>query len=105
MLKFGGAKALTKHLHDDALKCHLSVEDIKVEVVPKLIDNTLALGAANIDCKPKGKMKVNRMVKPKVTTRKSRLEKATSHLYDLEDSTGPEKTLNIYFNLYQMEDY
>ena len=50
-------------------------------------------------------MKV-RMVKAKVTVKKtSRLDKATSHLYDLEDSHGPEKTLNIDFGLYQMEDY
>jgi hypothetical protein len=105
VLKYGGARALTKHIHDDALKCHLSVEDIKVEVVPKLIDNTLALGAPGIVCKPKGKMKVNRMVKPKVTAKKSRLEKATSHLYDLEDSCGPEKVLSIDLGLYQMEDY
>jgi hypothetical protein len=45
------------------------------------------------------------MVKTKVTVKKSRLEKATSHLYDLEDSCGPEKTLNIDLGLYQMEDY
>ena len=105
MLKSGGARALTKHVHDDALKCHLSVEDIKVEVVPKLIDNSLAFGAPGIVCKPKGKMKVNRMDKAKVTVKKSRLDKATSHLYDLEDSCGPEKVLNIDLGLYQMEDY
>jgi hypothetical protein len=45
------------------------------------------------------------MDKAKVTVKKSRLEKATSHLYDLEDSTGPEKVLNIDLGLYQMEDY
>jgi len=50
-------------------------------------------------------MKVNRMVKAKVTIKKSRLEKATSHLYDLEDSCGPEKMLDIDLGLYQMEDY
>ena len=105
MLKSGGARALTKHVHDDALKCHLSVEYIKVEVVPKLIDNSLALGAPGIVCKPKGKMKINRMDKAKVTVKKSRLEKATSHLYDLEDNTGSEKTLNIDLGLYQMEHY
>ena len=46
-----------------------------------------------------------RMVKDKVTVKKSRLEKATSHLYDLEDSCGPERTLNIDFGLYQMENF
>jgi hypothetical protein len=103
VLKFGGAKALTKHLHEDALKLQLSIEDVKVEVVPKIIDNTLILGTTNIMPKTKGKMKT-RMAKAKVTPKKSRLEKATSHLYDLEDSCGPEKVLNIDFGLYQMEE-
>ena len=98
MQKFGGEKALTKHIHD------LAVEEMKVEVMPKIIDNTMALNAANITHKPKGKMKV-RMVKAKVTAKTSHLEKATSHLYDLENSVGPEKTLNIDFGLYQMENY
>jgi hypothetical protein len=105
VLKFGGEKALTKPLPDDALKLHLFIEEIKIEVTPKIIDNTSVLGAPSVIGKPKGKMKVNRMVKAKVTIKKSRLEKATSHLYDLEDSCGPEKTLNIDLGLYQMEDY
>jgi hypothetical protein len=104
VLKFGGAKALTKHLHDDALKCPLGIDDVKMEVVPESINPTMVLASSNITRKPKGKMKV-RMVKSKVTSRKSRLEKATSHLYDLEDCSGPEKTLNIDFGLYQMEEY
>ena len=90
---------MTKHIHDA-----LSVDDIKIEVMPKIINNTMVLGAANISRKPKGKMKV-RMTKAKVTAKRSRLEKATSHLYDLENSVGPEKPLNIDFNLYQMENY
>jgi hypothetical protein len=104
VLKFGGVKALTKNINEDSLKLNLSIEDAKVEVIPKIIDNTLVLGASNVMRKPKGKMKV-RMVKAKVTVKKSRLEKATSHLYDLEDSCGPEKPLNIDFGLYQMEDF
>jgi hypothetical protein len=104
VLKFGGVKALTKNLHDDALKLHLPFDDAKVEVVPKIIDNTMALSSSNGLHKPKEKMKA-RMVKAKVTAKKSRLEKATNHLYDLEDSCGPEKQLNIDFGLYQMEDY
>ena len=104
MLKFGGEKALTKHLHDDALKIPLGLDDLKIEVVPKIINPTMVLASPSGTRKPKGKMKV-RMVKAKVTPRKSRLEKATSHLYDLEDCSGPEKTLSIDFGLYQMEDY
>jgi hypothetical protein len=103
VLKFGGVKALTKDIHEDSLKLNLLIE-AKVEVTPKIIDNTLVLGGSNVMRKPKGKMKV-RMVKTKVTVKKSRLEKATSHLYDLEDSSGPEKPLNIDFGLYQMEDF
>ena len=45
------------------------------------------------------------MVKAKMSTKKSRLERATSNLYDLEDSHGPEKALNIDLGLYQMEDF
>ena len=95
---------MTKHLHEDHLKLALSLEDTKIEVTPKIIDNTLVLGASAILPKSKEKMKV-RMVKAKVTVKKTRLDKATSHLYDLEDTCGPEKALNIDLGLYQMEDY
>jgi hypothetical protein len=100
--KFGGEKALTKHVPDE-LKCGLPVDAVKVEVTPvapALLDNSLVI-AAPIIAKPK---KV-RMVKAKVTPKKSRLDRATSHLYDLEDSHGPEKCLNIDLGLYQMEDF
>lgn len=103
MLKFGGERALTKNVHDD-LKCTLSVDDAKVEVVPvkpALIDTSMVIVAPGIVAQPK---KV-RMVKVKVTPKKSRLDKATSHLYDLEDCHGTEKSLNIDLGLYQMEDY
>jgi hypothetical protein len=104
VLKYGGAKALTKHLHEDHLKLHLSIEDPKIEVTPKIINNTRVLGASNVLPKPEAKIKI-RMVKPKMTVKKSRLDKATGHLYDLEDSCGPEKILNIDLGLYQMEEY
>lgn len=95
---------MTKIINEDPLKLNLLIEDAKVEVTPKIIDNTLVLGGSNVMRKPKEKMKV-RMVKAKMTVKKSRLEKVTSHLYDLEDSCGPEKPLNIDFGLYQMEDF
>ena len=95
---------MTKHLHEDSLKCPIGIDDLKVEVVPKLISTPMVLGTPHINPKPKNKMKT-RMVKAKVTPKKSRLEKATSHLYDLEDSCGPEKVLNIDLGLYQMEDF
>jgi hypothetical protein len=98
---------LTKHtsVHDEALKNPLAIEDVKVEVVPKMIDNSMAMGGSHIVRKPKSKMKV-RMVKSKVPIKRtSRLEKAIQHLYDLEDAHEPEKPFSIDFGLYQMEDY
>ena len=65
MLRFGGARALTKHLHDEALKSTLTLEDAKVEVVPKVIDNSMVIGGTDIVRKPKNKMKVG-MVKNKM---------------------------------------
>ncbi len=95
---------MTKHLHEDTLK-PLGIDDVKIEVIPKIIDHSMVIGGEQIVRKPKNKMKV-RMVKTKMPVKKtSRLEKATSHLYDLEDAHGPEKPLNIDFGLYQMEDY
>ena len=90
-------------LHDEALKNPLIIEDVKVEVVPKMIDNSMVMGGSRIVRKPKNKMKV-RMVKSKVPVKRtSRLEKAMQHLYDLEDAHEPEKAFNIDFGLYQME--
>ena len=105
MPKFGGAKALTKHVHDEALKAPFTIEDAKVEVVPKIIDNSMVIGGSEIVHKPKNKMKV-RMVKSKMPPKRvSHLENATSQLYNLEESHGPEKPLNLDLDLYQMEDY
>ncbi len=96
---------LTKNLHDDGLKSPLEIEDTKVARVPKTIDHSMIIGESSVIRKPKTKMN-NRMVKSKMPVKKiCRLEKATQHLYDLEDAHGPEKPLNIDFGLYQMEDY
>ena len=98
---------MTKHtsLHDEALKSQLTIEDVKVEVVPKMIDNSMVMGGSHTVRKPKSRMKV-KMVKSKMPVKRtSRLEKAIQHLYDLEDAHEPEKPFNIDFGLYQMEDY
>ena len=91
------------HVHDD-LKCDLSVDDVKVEVAPKIIDDSIGIRSTHLIRKPKSKVKA-RMVKAKLTVKKSELEKTTSHLYDLEDSCVSEKTLDVDFGLYQMEDF
>lgn len=97
---------MTKHVHEDPYKSPLNIEDPKLEVLPKTIDNSMIIGGSQIVRKPKAaKMKVG-MVKSKMPPKRtSRLEKATSLLYDLEDAHEPEKPLNIDFGLYQMEDY
>jgi len=96
---------LTKHLHDEELKAPFTIEDAKVEVAPKIIDNSMVIGGPHIVRKPKNKMNT-RMVKNKMPVKRiSRLGKAIQHLYDLEDAHGPEKPLNIDFGLYQMEEY
>ena len=98
---------MTKHesVHEEALKNPLTIEDVKVEVVPKMIDNSMVMDGSNIVREPKSKMKV-RMVKSKVPVKRtSRLERAMRQLFDLEDAHEPEKPLNVNFCLYQMEDY
>ena len=95
---------MTKQLHEESLRA-LCIDDAKIEISPKIIDNSMIIGGSQIVRKPKSKMNV-RMVKVKVPVKKtSRLAKATQNLYDLEDAHGPEKQLNIDFGLYQMEDY
>jgi len=96
---------LTKHVHDEALKAPFTIEDAKVEVAPKIIDNSMVIDGPHIIRKPKNKMNV-RMVKNKMPVKRtSRLERAIQHLYNLEETHEPVKALNIDFGLYQMEDY
>ena len=95
---------MIKQVHDDDLKCALGVDDLKVEVAPKIIDTVIVLTPPKVMGTSKSKIKV-RIVEAKVTAKENYLEKATSHLYDLEDTSGPEKSLNIDFGLYQMENY
>jgi len=95
---------LTKNVHEDVLK-PLCIDDAKVEVSPKMIDNLVVIGGSHVVRKPKNKMNVG-MVKDKMPAKRtSRLERATQHLYDLEDAHESEKSLNIDLGLYQMEDY
>jgi hypothetical protein len=95
---------LTKHLHDEALKLNLTIEDPKIEVVPKIIDNTNAIFSAHA-VQPK-KTHTAHIVKPTMAPKKtSKLQQATRQLYDLEASNETEKPLKIDLDLYQMESY
>ena len=96
---------MTKHLYDEALKAPISFEDAKVDIVPKMVDNSLVISVPRVARKPRNKINGG-MVKSKVPSKRvSRLDKATQQLYNLEELHGPEKSLNIDFGLYQMEDY
>ena len=94
----------TKNIHDEALR-PLGVDDAKLEVIPKIVDNSMVIDGPHVVRKQRNKMNV-RMVKNKMPPKRtSRLERATRCLYDLEAAHEPEKPLNIDLGLYQMEDY
>ena len=98
---------MTKHpnLHEEALKNQFNIEDVKAGTIPKILDDSLVIGTSQIGSKPRNKMK-NTMAKSRAPTKRvSRLCRATQNLYDLEECHGPEKKLNVDFDLYQMEDY
>ena len=97
---------MTKHsLHDEALKAPLSIDDVKVGVASKLVEDSLVIRAPDISGKAKSKMEVAVATQKAQVRRVSRLCKATQDLYDLEGAHAPEKPLNIDLGLYQMEDY
>ncbi len=96
---------MTKHLNDETLKPHLTIDDSTFDVCPEIVDRSTLLGTAKIVREPKRKTKV-RVAKNKMPVKRtSKLERATRILFDLEDACEPEKPLNIDFDLYQMEDY
>ncbi len=78
---------------------------MKVEVVPKMIDNSMVISGPHMSPKHKNKMKVGLAKSKMAPKRTSRLDKATEYLYDLEGAHEAEKPLNIDLGLYQMEDY
>jgi hypothetical protein len=99
VLKFGGGKVLTKHPSDEALKCHLTIEE------PKVVEaSTLVIydrhAVPDLGDKPEvGPIKA--VVKSKVIG----LGKILPELYDLEACAKTEKPVKIDLDLdlYQME--
>jgi hypothetical protein len=99
---------LTKH--EDLLKGRIdeNFDDAKLEIAPQLVDNTLHLcapGCIHFDSEVETCVKPKKHVVKTKMAKKSQLEKATHHLYDLESSNTAEKVLNIDLDLYQMEEY
>jgi len=91
-------------MHEEALKNQFTIENVKVGVIPKILDDSLIISPSHTASQPKNKAK-GAMAKPRAPAKRtSRLCRATQNLFDLEESHGPEKTLNIDLDLYQMEE-
>jgi hypothetical protein len=112
VLRFGGERALTKHVVDEGLaKLHIPLEDANkiMESNMKVLNNN-ALGVCSAGINPQ--MIVEPKIAPlksrnRVNSLKSRLGRIMHKLYDLEPDNVPEKTLKVDFDvtLYQMEDF
>lgn len=99
---------LTKQANpEDTIKCHLEIDatDKLNENMNDLIEkNALVISSAKINVVEEDKVKIA-LVKARKNVKKSKFEKITEKLYDLEPRGLPEKQLNIDLDLYQMEDY
>ena len=108
MLRFGGERALTKHVTpEEALKCPLGLEEagkIGGGVNKMLANNALVISGAHVSLVEEDKVKIP-LVKARKSVKRSRLAKVTEKLYNLEPCGLPEKPLNVDLGLYQMEDY
>jgi hypothetical protein len=99
---------LTKQ--DDLLKNPIdeTLDTTTLELTNHLTDNTLHIHTPiHINLDKVGLQPKNCLKTPNLTTitKNNPIEKATNQLYNIENYTTPEKTLNINLNLYQMEDY
>ena len=91
---------LTKHVPDDALKCHLSVEEPK-----KLVeDNVLVVCDVQANPELESKLEVTQ-IRNGIKKKRDMLEKMVPELYNLEDCAESEKPVKIDLDLdlYQME--
>ena len=90
---------MTKHVPDEALKCHLTVEEPK-ELVE---ENALVVSNVPVSSELESKLKVTQLnqVKPEI----SNPETVMPELYNLEECAEKEKPVKIDLDLdlYQME--
>jgi hypothetical protein len=99
-LKYGGEKALTKHVPDDTLKCHLTVEEPK-----KLVEEN-ALVVCDVQANPELESRLEvTQIRTGIKPKRNGLEKMVPELYNLEDCAKSEKPVKIDLDLdlYQME--
>lgn len=82
----------------------MDIENIEVKIAPKVIEDEIVICSPIVVHKPKNKIKI-RMVKTKVTAKKSLLDDPANTLHNLEEACEAEKALNIDLDLYQMEDF
>ena len=109
MLKFGGEKALTKQEPiEPTIKYHTPLDEtskLAVGNVSEMLEkNTFSVHPAQIRPEKLENAKVT-LVRCTTRSRRSKLEKATEKLFNLESCGEPEKPLKIDLDLYQMEDY
>ena len=112
MQKFGGEKALTKHIVDDGLPKYLTPMEETSKVIEHNINilehDSLENCSARLSHMPLIAPKRSEMrTQAKINSLKSRLEKIMRKLYDLEPDNAPEKPLSVELcvDLYQMEKY
>jgi hypothetical protein len=108
VLRFGGGRALTKQVADEAaLKYHVTLEEgskVSSSVTEAVVKNSLVICGAHVDPEQEGGCK-RALVKTRLSLLRSRLGRIMRRLYDLESSGEPEKPLNVDLDLYQMENY
>jgi hypothetical protein len=107
VLKYGGEKALTKHvhIHDEApLRLNETLE-VNANVTIVMDKNSLSICVGDVGSTHKINPEATEG-KTKIDVVKSRLGKTMHKIYDLEPDNKPEKPLNIDLgvDLYQMED-
>jgi hypothetical protein len=107
VLKCGGARALTKHVDELAVKAHLGLEDADkaINSTAELVcDEALIIYSGDVKPVQERAQKIA-PVEIKANTLQSNMDKPLHKLYDLEQSGEAEKPLKVDLNLYQMENH
>lgn len=91
---------MTKHIPDDAIKCHLNVEEPK-----KLVEDD-ALVVCDVQAKPELESTLEvTQIRTDIKSKSDMQDIMVPELHNLEDCPEPEKPIkiNLGLDLYQME--
>jgi cell division protein FtsZ len=101
-----GATGALIHVTGDS---HMTIEEANHvgEIVTEMMDcNALVIWGARVNPQQTGKLKVTLvMTGVNKSHTPNSLAKIAPHLYNMEPLAEPEKTLGVYLNLYQMENF